>query len=102
MNRLQAELLSENPSTKIRLLGLNAAGLESFVSGAVAGRILPYLQDTAAENVWGSWGATWRDVRILDVNNVLVTTYNLTSHDLANPANYAELKALLKSAAGEP
>ena len=102
MNKLQAELLSENPSTKIRLLGLNAVGFESSISGAVSGRSLPYLQDTAAENVWADWGATWRDVRILDVNNAHVATYNLTSHDLANPANYAELKALLKSAAGEP
>ena len=94
--------MSENPSTKIRLLGLNAVGFEDYVATAVPGRSLPYLQDTATEDVWGSWGATWRDVRILDVNNALVSTYNLTSHDLANPANYAELKALLKSAAGEP
>ena len=102
MNQLQAELLAENPATKIRLLGLNAVGFEDFIASAVSGRSLPYLQDTADENVWGSWAATWRDVRILDVNNAHVATYNLTSHDLANPANYAELKALLKSAAGEP
>jgi len=68
----------------------------------VSGRKLPLLQDTSAQNVWGSWSATWRDLMILDVNNIHVDTYNLTSHDLANPTFYAELKARLKAAAGEP
>jgi hypothetical protein len=35
------------------------------------------------------------------VNNIPVDVYNLTSNDLANPANYAELKQRLKDAAGE-
>jgi hypothetical protein len=68
----------------------------------VAGRTIPLLQDTVTENVWGSWNATWRDVMILDTQNVHVQTYNLTLNDLANPTNYATLKMMLKSVAGEP
>ena len=99
---MQKELTSENHETKIRLLGLNAVGFESAVSEMVTGRTIPLLQDTTSENVWGAWTATWRDVMILNVDNIHVDTFNLTLHDLANPANYAELKARLKAVAGEP
>ena len=99
---MQQELLQQNPNTKIRLLAINLAGLESFVPQESSFGSLPILQDTTAENVWESWSATWRDVMILDPNNIHVDTYNLTSHDLANPAFYAERKAKLKAVAGEP
>jgi hypothetical protein len=68
----------------------------------VAERKLPLLQDRSEQNVWGRWAATWRDVMILNPDNIHVDTDNLTSHDLANPAFYADLKARLKAAAGEP
>jgi len=51
--------------------------------------------------VWVEWNVTYRDVVVLDVDNVPVAVYNLTSHDLANPVYYAELKQILKDAAGE-
>jgi len=102
LNQLQAELQSENKQTKIRLLGIDAAGYEDFIPEIVSGRKLPLLQDTPEQNVWGRWTATWRDVMILDADNIHVDTYNLTTHDLANPTYYAELKSRLKAAAGEP
>jgi hypothetical protein len=40
-------------------------------------------------------------VVVTDVDNVPVAVYNLTTHDLANPTYYAELKQILKDAAGE-
>jgi hypothetical protein len=43
----------------------------------------------------------YRDVIILDANNVPVGVFNLTSHNLADPIHYATLKAMLKAAAGE-
>ncbi|HEX5135580.1 MAG TPA: hypothetical protein VFY93_01280 [Planctomycetota bacterium] len=66
------------------------------------GRDLPWTQDTATQHVWTQWRVTYRDVIILDTNNVPVGVLNLTTHDLANPVNYALLKAMLKAAAGEP
>ena len=99
---MQKELLSQNKRTKIRLIGINAAGYEGGISGMVEHRTLPLLQDTTRENVWGDWTATWRDLMILNPDNVHVDTYNLTSHDLANPTFYAELKARLKAVAAEP
>ena len=99
---MQEELKRENSKTKIRILGIDAVGFESSISIMTKGRTLPLLQDTPTENVWDDWGATWRDVVMLNPDNIHVDTYNLTSHDLANPDNYRELKARLKRAAGEP
>ena len=59
---------------------------------------LPVLQDTVAASVWGRWGVSFRDVFILDAGNVLVGTYNLSSHSLATDENYDELKALFVAA----
>ena len=99
---MQQELLSQNPQTKIRLLAINLAGLESSVPLESSFGPLPILQDTPEQNVWASWNATWRDVMMLNPDNFHVDTYNLTPNDLAVPANYAELKSRLKTIAGEP
>jgi len=99
---MQQELLNENPQTKIRILSINLAGLESSVPLESSFGPLPILQDTAEQNVWAAWNATWRDVMILDSDNVHVDTYNLTPNDLADPVKYAELKSRLKAVAGEP
>jgi hypothetical protein len=99
---MQRELDALALPMPVRILGVNAAGREAGNSAITAGRTLPWLQDTVAQDAWGRWGVTWRDVRILDASNELVAVYNLTRHDLANAAAYAELTRLLKSAAGGP
>jgi len=98
---MQDELVAENAGTIIRLLSCNQIGADSGVPGMIVGRDLPLTQDNSFANVWVNWGVTYRDVVILDVDNFRVGVYNLTVHDLADPANYAELKAMLKAAAGE-
>ena len=59
---------------------------------------VPLLQDTPQANVWGAWGATWRDVVIVDGSGQVVGVYNLTANNLADPANYATLKQMLEQA----
>jgi hypothetical protein len=97
---MQAEILAANPASKIRILGINQTGQEAYNDLAVAGNSIPWLQD-AADAAWGGWAATWRDVVILDGANRKVGVFNLTEHDITQPAEYAALLALLKSAAGE-
>ena len=75
------------------------AGHESGNASAVTGRTIPWLQDTPSENVWSDWAVTYRDLVILDAENQKIDVYNLTTHDLADPANYAELKQKLLEAA---
>ncbi|MCK6459492.1 MAG: hypothetical protein L6Q95_06315 [Planctomycetes bacterium] len=98
---MQDELLTENPATIIRLLGCNQVGAEGANPTVTAGRDIPWTQDTAAQHVWTQWRVVYRDVIILDVNNVPVGVFNLTVNNLADPVHYATLKAMLKAAAGE-
>jgi hypothetical protein len=86
----------------IRIFGLNEAGQESGNAAICAGpppRSLPWLQDTQQAKVWTSWQVTYRDVIIVDGENKVIRAYNLTDHDLANGATYAELRDILLAAA---
>ena len=67
----------------------------------VANKDLPWLQDTIDVLAWNAWSVQIDDVFIVDENGVLVEVYGLLANDLATPANYEELKAKLKAAAGE-
>ena len=78
---------------------MNETGYESGNDDIVAEGDLALLQDDATAAVWSSWGASWRDVIIVDADNVPVYTYNLTTYSLSDPANYAQLKAILVAAA---
>jgi hypothetical protein len=100
---MQDELVAENLATKIRIGGINIIGSELGNTTITTGRDLFWLQDTAAEHVWTQLQIQYRDVLILDGENRPVDVYNLTdpAHNLALPAAYAELKSLLKQAAGE-
>ncbi len=83
-----------------QILGVNEIGQEAGNAAACSGKDLPWLQETADHPAWSVWNVAYRDVIILDSSNRKVATYNLTTHDLSNPANYLELKGLLAAAAG--
>jgi hypothetical protein len=70
----------------------------------VAGRTIPWLQDTNDAKVWASWAINFRDVIILDGENRVVGVYNLTDNSLADSAHYATLRGMLldASATGLP
>jgi hypothetical protein len=88
-------LLTELTADGVRIAGINTLGGESGNALVCEGRDAPWLQDTVAESVWTRWDIEYRDVAILDADNVPVAIYNLTTHDLADPASYAELRDLL-------
>ena len=96
---MQAEIDSAHTSKRIRILGVNAVGQDADNAVMTSGRVLPWLQDVAAKDVWGAWKVTWRDVVVLGTDNVKLSVYNLTDHDLNNPENYAALKKSLLDAA---
>lgn len=104
MNQMQGEIDAELggvAGTKVQILGINETGLESGNAYITNGRTLPWLQDTAEQQVWKSWAVTFRDVIILDAENKPIAVYNVTTHGLADPANYAELKQILVDAANK-
>jgi hypothetical protein len=100
---MQNELLTANPATAIRILGINEIGEESGNGTITTGRTIPWLQDdiTPSGDVWFRWGASKDHVFILDRQNRKVRVYNLITHDLTNPTYYNELKSLLLQTAGE-
>ena len=96
---MQAEITADAPSTPVDILGINAAGLEWGNAAICDGRVIPWLQDTYEQDVWGSWKVTWRDVVVLDAENRVLFVYNLSVHNLSHPAEYADLKSRLLAAA---
>ncbi len=83
----------------MQILGVNRDDLADGNPGMVAGRTLPWLQDTTSQDVWDSWKVTWRDVVVLDSRNVKLTVYNLTDHDLEDSTAFNTLKQILLTAA---
>jgi hypothetical protein len=92
---MEADLAKKHPELGVSLLSIDAAGHEGGLPDLAKVGDLPCLQDTAKDNVWGSWGAEWRDVYVLNANNEVTAVYNLTKNTLSDPANYATLEALL-------
>jgi len=65
----------------------------------IAGAALPWLQDVPVDGAWQLWQVRLRDVYVLDTEDRLVGTYNLTDHDLALEAHRDELLDMIESAA---
>jgi len=85
----------------LSIIGINAAGQESGNADIPDVADLPWLQDDADQDAWGTWAAEWRDVVVLDADNVEVGRLNLTDHDLSEDVN-RQLLVDLFTAAGAP
>lgn len=99
LDTLAHEIEVQSPTVPVACLGVNAVGYESGNATVTAGRSIPWLQDLPDQGAWARWGVAFCDVVILDRENRAHAVYNLTTHDLSDPANRAELKALLLEAA---
>jgi hypothetical protein len=95
---IAAELKAANPAINIEILGVNKHDRAAY-NANIAPYHLPWLQDTVTNSVWGTWHVLWRDVWVLDAQNRLYTVYNLSDHDLTDPANREFLKQLFREAA---
>lgn len=94
---MQAELDAEAPGA-VQLLGVNDDGFEDASDLMAELGDIPLLQDTEAVDAWSRWGATYRDVVVVDAEGRFVAAYNLTRNDLGDPARFEELKGLLREA----
>jgi hypothetical protein len=88
-----------DPTVPVEILGVNAIGSEAGNLAVVQGKDRPWLQDTSAEGAASRWGVMITDLVVLDADNVRYQTYSLSTHDLAVPANYEELRSILLAAA---
>lgn len=105
LDAMQKELSATYPLLKIQLHGVNEAGFETANAQITQGRTLPWLQDVDADNdgnsdLWKeSWNVAFRDVVIANGAGEKTEIYNLTSHNLGDPQNYATLRGMLLDAA---
>lgn len=91
---MQADLDADYPNLPIQILSVNGIGYSSGIASLTNAHTLPMVEDTNSDLIWTQWGAVWRDVMILDGNNELVDTFNLTSLTLNDTGNYDALKQL--------
>ena len=100
---MQNELAAEYPSDPIVILAINEESYERGNDLIVEVGDLPVMQDDGITDVWGAWDAEWRDVVVLNADNVEVYRFNLQTYNLSNSADYAHLKAVFVAVAqGEP
>lgn len=101
MDSLEAEIAAAGRALDVRFAGINAIGEEHGNPFIASVCDLPWLQDTDAAQVWERWQVAYRDVVILDADNAPVAVFNVTTYDLATPANFDSLKTLLAGFAAE-
>ena len=99
---MQEELDLDYPQLNIQILAIDkisagGVGVSSFSSSLD----LPMVVDNSSDNIWANWGGIWRDIVILDANNEIYDTYNLTQNSLSNATNFATLKQLFIDAASQ-
>jgi hypothetical protein len=105
MDTMQSELDAAYPALRIQLLGVNQRGQEPGNASTTAGRDLPWLQDvdengnSAGDVADDLWDVTFRDVVILDGENVQVGVFNLSANDLGDTEHYNTLREMLVDAA---
>jgi hypothetical protein len=99
LDRMQRMIDSTDTELDVEILGVNRLNAASANANAVAGRTIPWLQDTDSTKVWDSWRVTYRDVVVLDAENKVTAVYNLTSHDLSRPAAFESLMTIILEAA---
>jgi len=104
---MQKDLDASYPQLGIHILGVNASGLESGNALITSGRDIPWLQDVDVDHnglsdTWVDWSVTYRDVVILNGDNVRVGVFNLTTHDLRVAQNYDTLRQMFVDAASVP
>ena len=73
---MQAEL--DAMGLDVQILSINKTAAEAGVSSFSSDHALPMVQDTSELGLWDEWDATWRDVYIVDEDNVHIGTVNLT------------------------
>ena len=101
LDDIQRELNATHPDLDIQILGMNQAGLEIGNPNVTEGHEIPWVQDVDSDNDgksdhWlNTWDYAYRDVVIVDANNVPQDVYNLTVNDLGVQSNRDQLTQLI-------
>lgn len=79
---MHEELRDELQSDMVEILAVNEIGYDNFEYVDTVSSQLPWVQDVEEVNAWDLWEITYRDLVILDQDNIFLTTYNLTDNPM--------------------
>lgn len=101
---MQYDLDTNWSHLNIQILGINGVGYEGGNAWFTSAADIPWLQDAytngdSQSDVWTEWQVAYRDVIILDAENVPAGTFNLTTYSLGNGENYSTLRQIFISTA---
>lgn len=103
LTELQDQLSADHPELDVQILLVNRDHREEGMPDLTSITDLPVVQDDEQDVlVWERWGATWRDVFVLDRNNRVAGVYNLTEHDLQDDEEYVGMYELFVAAGATP
>lgn len=88
------------PPAPIQIVVVDQIGAEQLLGSILADRALPVVQDTAAAHVWASWGASLRELWIVDAQGRRVEVIDVTTHALTDPSNATQVQSRLLQLAG--
>ena len=101
---MQFDFDTNYPHLDIQILGINAVGYEGGNAWFTSIADIPWLQDAdtngdSQSDVWAEWQVAYRDVVILDEENVPAGIFNLTTYNLQDGENYSTLRQMFISTA---
>lgn len=100
LDPLNAELAAMGLPVPVTVLGINRPGREEGNPTLTDGVDLPWLQDTAQANVFGTWEhEVLRELKIVGRTGEEVATFDLNVQDPGDEANYQAIKQALVDAA---
>jgi hypothetical protein len=102
LEQAMLEIRTNDPAFRGEVLGVNAIGEEASNGAMVTGRVMPWLQDVADEDVWDLWVMTAHDLVVLDPFGRVHALDDLTLKNLATPATYDAFKQTVLAAALAP
>ncbi len=104
MDQMQADLDNSGYAGKVALLSINDKNKtnQTAINSYCNGRTIPFLQDTAGENVYASWMVSKDDIVLVDKQGNMSETIDLAQSNLTQTANYDALMQKLKDLADAP
>ena len=79
---MHEELREELQADTVEIVGVNEIGYDNYEYVTTVSSTLPWVQDVEEVNAWDLWEITYRDVVILDRENIYLSTYNLTDNPM--------------------
>lgn len=97
---MQRRFDAMTPPAPIQIVVVDQIGAEQLLGSILTDRLLPVVQDHASAHVWASWGASLRELWLVDAQGRRAEVVDLTTHPLTDPSNASLVQTRLLALAG--